>query len=66
MSESKIGGQKSRDARLAKNPNHYKEIGRRGGLQPTTGGFKAMKESNPELHKSISAKGGKISRKKGA
>ena len=66
MSGNKLGGQKSRDAILAKNPNHYKEIGRRGGLRPTLGGFKAMKESNPELHKSVSAKGGKISRKKGA
>ena len=39
MSGTKEGSAKATAKILARNPNFFKEIGRKGGLKPTTGGF---------------------------
>lgn len=39
MSGTVQGGLKARDANLKKNPNFYKEIGRIGGSNGSSGGF---------------------------
>lgn len=49
----------ARNKILAKNPNHYKEAGRLGGLKSRGGGF----ASDPELARVAGAKGGRISRR---
>ena len=59
MAGTKTGGLKARDKNLAKNPNFYREIGRKGGKNCNTGGFAA----NPELARIAGAIGGKISRR---
>lgn len=59
MAGTKAGGLKARDRNLARNPNHYKEIGRKGGQASNTGGFAA----NLELARTAGAKGGRISRR---
>ena len=59
MAGTKTGGLKARDKNLAKNPNFYREIGRKGGKNGNTGGFAA----NPELARIAGAIGGKISRR---
>jgi len=41
MAGTVIGGRKARDKNLAKNPNFYRDIGRVGGKNGTTGGFGA-------------------------
>lgn len=62
MPGSRAGGVKAAATNLARNPNFYKEIDRRGGLVKTpTGGFASL---SPEVHKIISAKGGRTSRKR--
>ena len=57
MAGSKIGGLKARDKNLAKDPDFYRNIGRRGGLVKVPKGFAL----NPELAKTSGAKGGRIS-----
>lgn len=42
----------------------YKKIGQRGGQNGTTGGFYTMAQTNPELHRALSRKGGTISKRK--
>lgn len=60
MPGNRIGGIKTRDKNLAKNPNFYKDIVRKGGKARVPKGFAA----NPELARIAGAKGGKISRRK--
>jgi uncharacterized protein len=60
MAGTKAGGQKAAQKNLAKNPNFYAEIGRKGGKLGKTGGFAA----NPELARIAGAKGGRISRRR--
>ena len=59
MAGNKEGGRKAAAKNLAKNPNYYREIGRIGGKNGTTGGFAA----NHELARTAGAKGGRISRR---
>lgn len=54
------GGKKAAKKNLENNPNFYRDIGRIGGRNGTTGGFAA----NPELARIAGAKGGKISRRR--
>lgn len=60
MAGTKAGGKKAAKVNLAKNPNFYREIGRKGGRR--TGVLKGF-ALNPELAKSAGAKGGRISRR---
>lgn len=53
------GGKKAAAKNIARNPNFYAEIGRKGGKNGTTGGFAA----NRELARIAGAKGGRISRR---
>lgn len=62
MAGTKAGGLKAKAKNLAKNPNFYAEIGRKGGQNGRTGGFAA----NPELARIAGAKGGRISRRRKA
>jgi hypothetical protein cdiviTM7_01565 len=50
---------KAAQKNLAKDPNFYAKIGRKGGQNGHTGGFAA----NPELARIAGAKGGRISRR---
>lgn len=59
MAGTKAGGMKAAAKNLAKNPNFYAEIGKRGGQRGHTGGFAA----NPELARIAGRKGGLISRR---
>lgn len=59
MAQTKIGAAKAKAKILANNPNHYKEIGSKGGKVSTTGGFAYMAKNDPERHVELSAKGGK-------
>lgn len=59
MAGTRAGGLKARERNLAKNPNFYAEIGRKGGQNGKTGGFAA----NPDLARIAGAKGGRISRR---
>lgn len=61
MSGTRAGGLKAAQKNLARNPNHYKEIGKKGGQNGHTGGFAA----NPQLAKVAGAKGGKSHRGRG-
>lgn len=54
------GGKKAAAKNLAKDPNFYAKIGRKGGQNGRTGGFAA----NPELARIAGAKGGRISRRR--
>jgi general stress protein YciG len=56
------GGKKAAAKNLAKDPNFYAKIGRKGGQNGKTGGFAA----NPELARIAGAKGGRISRRRKA
>lgn len=62
MAGTKIGGQKAAAKNLARDPNFYAKIGKKGGENGNTGGFAA----NPELARIAGAKGGRISRRKKA
>lgn len=53
------GGRKAALTNLAKDPDFYKKIGRRGGTNGHTGGF----YGDPELARIAGAKGGRISRR---
>ncbi|MCD1275823.1 MAG: general stress protein [Candidatus Nanogingivalaceae bacterium] len=59
MAGTKVGGMKAAQKNLAKDPNFYAKIGRKGGQNGHTGGFAA----NPELARIAGAKGGRISRR---
>ncbi|MBF1024949.1 MAG: general stress protein [Candidatus Nanogingivalaceae bacterium] len=59
MAGTKAGGMKAAQKNLAKDPNFYAKIGRKGGQNGHTGGFAA----NPELARIAGAKGGRISRR---
>ena len=59
MAGTKIGGMKAAKKNLAKDPNFYVKIGRKGGQNGHTGGFAA----NPQLARIAGAKGGRISRR---
>ncbi len=54
------GGKKAAAKNLAKDPNFYAKIGRKGGQNGKTGGFAA----NPQLARIAGAKGGRISRRR--
>ena len=58
MSGTKEGSIKATATILARNPNHFKEIGRKGGLAPTTGGF----YRDYERARAQGSKGGKRSK----
>lgn len=61
MVQTRAGGLKVRDANLARDPDHYKKIGKLGGKAKFPGkGFAA----NPELARIAGARGGTISRRK--
>ena len=55
------GGRKAAAKNLARDPDFYKNIGRRGGQNGTTGGFAAMDKDRLRI---VSRKGGTISRRK--
>ena len=59
MAGTREGGLKSKATNLARNPRHYHEIGRLGGLKSRGGGFAADRE----LARVAGAKGGRISRR---
>lgn len=59
MSGTIDGGKKAAAKNLARDPNFYATIGRKGGRNGRTGGFAA----NPELARVAGAKGGRISRR---
>ncbi len=59
MAGTKAGGQKAAAKNLARDPEFYAKIGRKGGVNGHTGGFAA----NPELARVAGAKGGRISRR---
>ena len=53
-----IGGYKAREKNLARNPNHYSDMGKKGGkLRKTVTGF------TTETAKSAGSKGGSIGRR---
>ena len=60
MAGTPEGGRKAAAKNLANDPDFYKNIGRKGGKNGTTGGFAA----NPELARIAGAKGGRISRRR--
>lgn len=60
MTETKSGGRKTAATILAKNPNFYREIGRKGG---SVGGKKGF-ALNPKLARICGAKGGRISKRR--
>lgn len=62
MAGTSAGGKLAAQKNLARNPNFYAEIGRKGGKRGHTGGFAA----NPALARIAGAKGGRISRRRKA
>lgn len=60
MAGTVTGGKKAAAKNLAKDPNFYAKIGKKGGQRGHTGGFAA----NPELARIAGAKGGRISRRR--
>lgn len=59
MAGTVAGGLKARDTNLARDPEHYKKIGQKGGRNSRGGGFAA----NPELARRAGAVDGRISRR---
>lgn len=59
MAGNRTGGIKARDKNIARDPDFYRKIGHKGGINGHTGGFAA----NPELAKIAGAKGGKKSKR---
>lgn len=57
---TKIGGRKAAQKNLERDPDFYKNIGRKGGKNGNTGGF----ASSQELARLAGAKGGRISRRR--
>jgi general stress protein YciG len=62
MAGTILGGQKARDKNLAKDPEFYSKIGKKGGKNGHTGGFYA----NRELARIAGKKGGCTSRRRPA
>ena len=60
---TRSGGLKARDANLAKNPNFYREIGRKGGRNGNTGGFAYAAAHGLNWHVEAGRKGGTKSRR---
>ncbi|MDN5276033.1 MAG: hypothetical protein JWN33_682 [Candidatus Saccharibacteria bacterium] len=60
MAGTKAGGKLAAQKNLARDPNFYAKIGKKGGERGHTGGFAA----NPELARIAGAKGGRISRRR--
>lgn len=60
MAGTKAGGVKAAQKNLARDPDFYAKIGRKGGRNGRTGGFAA----NPQLARIAGAKGGRISRRR--
>ena len=60
MTGTKSGGRKAAATILAKNPNFYREIGRKGGSVGGKTGFAL----NPELARICGTKGGRISKRR--
>lgn len=58
MAGNRAGGLKARDKNLARNPNHYKEMGSKGGKALISKGF----GRNPEKASKYGSQGGKRSR----
>jgi general stress protein YciG len=56
MAGTKEGGAKARDANLAKDPQFYNKIGRKGGLKG--GGKNGFHKLTPEQLHEVSRKGG--------
>ncbi len=59
MAGTKEGAKKAVAKILARDPNFYANIGRKGGMNGNSGGFAA----NPKLAAIAGAKGGRISRR---
>ncbi len=60
MAGTKAGGKLAAQKNLARDPDFYAKIGRKGGQNGKTGGFAA----NPELARIAGRKGGLISRRR--
>ena len=60
MAGTVAGGKKAAQKNLAKDPDFYARIGKKGGANGRTGGFAA----NPELARIAGAKGGRISKRR--
>ena len=60
MTGTKSGSRKAAATNLARNPNFYREIGRKGG---SVGGKKGF-ALNPEMARICGAKGGRISKRR--
>lgn len=59
MPGTKQGGIKSRDSNLKRNPNHYREIGKKGGLRKVSKGFgKMSKRKRIEAGRKGGSRGG--------
>lgn len=68
MAGNKTGGKKTAAKNLAKDPDYYRNLGRKGGRKGTTGGFASNKVGKDGLTGSqrasiVGAKGGAISRR---
>lgn len=68
MAGTKIGGLKARDKNLAKDPDFYGKIGKKGGANSRTGGFASNSRGKDgltgrERAQIAGAKGGTISRR---
>lgn len=68
MAGTKAGGLKARDRNLARDPDFYAKIGRKGGKNGHTGGFNSEAVGNDgltgrERARVAGAKGGRISRR---
>lgn len=68
MSGTVAGGKKAAATNLARDPDFYKNIGRKGGKVSCDGGFASMKKgpdglTGPERARVAGAKGGIISRR---
>jgi general stress protein YciG len=62
MAGTAAGGKLAAAKNLARDPNFYAKIGKKGGEMGHTGGFAA----NPELARIAGKKGGEISRRRKA
>jgi general stress protein YciG len=71
MTGTRVGGQKAAAKNVAKDPNFYATIGKRGGLNGRTGGFASQVVGDDgltgiERARIAGARGGRISRRKKA
>lgn len=60
MAATRVGGLKAAETNRKKNPDFYREIGRRGGLAKGPKGFAVMEKDKV---RAAGRKGGKISRR---